>query len=152
MLTGVSMTHVPYKGDSEMVRDLAGGRIEMGLLVAAVGVPFSVEGRIKPIAVTGSERFKSLPNVPSVSESSIKSLTTLGVYATWGLVGPAGMPPAVVSQINEAVNKVARMPDVAQRLDPLYIKPHASTADEFHQYIETDLTRWRSVAKNLNLS
>ncbi|MBT2336594.1 tripartite tricarboxylate transporter substrate binding protein [Variovorax paradoxus] len=150
-LTGIQMTHVPYKGEVDMVRDLIGGGIDFGLVVGAVALPFAADGRIKPIAITGSERLSSLPSVAPLGESSVKELKALGDYATFGLVGPAGMPPAVVQKINEAVNKVARMPDVAQRFEKLQIKPKAGSAAEFRQQSEAELMRWRSVTKNLKL-
>ena len=78
-------------------------------------------------------------------------LLTAGVYSIYALLGPAGMPASVVKTLNDALNKVAQMPEVSQRLDGIYVKATTSAPNEVRQYLETEGNKWRELGKTLNI-
>lgn len=152
MMTGISAVHVPYKSDLEVVRDAVAGNVDFAFTTLSLTLPFIQDGRLRPIAVTGSERLKSLPEVPSVAETGVPELKAMGSYTFFGLVGPAGMPPAVVQRLNEAINRIAVMPDVSQRMREQFLwQPTTSTPVSFRQHMEKELAKWRELGKNLKV-
>ena len=151
-VTGTSFTHIPYKSESEITRDALAGNVDLSMVTAQFAVPLVNEGKVKAIAVTGTQRLKALPDVPSVSESGVTELKSMGSYTFFGLMGPAGMPPAVVQQINEAVNKVSAMPDVDKRMRELMmVRPKIATPAEFKGTLERELGKWRELSKTVKI-
>ncbi len=151
-LTGITMLHVPYKGDVDVVREVATGRAQFGIPTIATGAPWVQEGKLKALAVTGAERAKALPNVPSLAEDGgIEPLKAYGVYAIYALLGPVGMPPATTKTLNDAITKVSLMPDVRQKLEAANLRASASTSDELRQYLEREIARWKEVGKKVKI-
>lgn len=152
MMTGISAVHVPYKSDVEVVRDAAAGNVDFAFTTLSLTLPFIQEGKVRPIAVTGSQRLRILPDVPSVGEAGVAELKGMGSYTFFGLMGPAGMPPAVVQRLNEAINQIAVMPDVSQRMRETYLwQPMTSTPASFRQHMEKELAKWRELGRNLKV-
>ncbi|CAN7350096.1 Bug family tripartite tricarboxylate transporter substrate binding protein [Variovorax sp. LjRoot178] len=151
-VTNIKMTHVPYKGDADVVREIAAGNADFGIPTVATGTPFINDGRIKALVVTGTQRAKALPNVPSVSEDGgVEELKGYGVYSIYALLGPAGMPPAVTQALTEALGKISRMPDVAQKLEAGSVRASYSTPSELKQYIEKEVAKWKEVGKKVKI-
>lgn len=150
-LTGAPMTHIPFKSDGDVAREIAGGTIDFAMGSPISLIPFVSDGKMNAIAVTGNERLKALPGTPALAESNIAALKGLSVYSFFGLVGPAGIPPEVVATLNEALNKASRMPDLAERLDALAVKLTPGTPNDFRQYVDKELKVWREVTKKVKL-
>jgi tripartite-type tricarboxylate transporter receptor subunit TctC len=151
-VTGASFTHIPYKSESEITRDAMAGNVDLSMITAQFAVPLVKEGKVKAIAVTGSQRLKALPDVSSVAESGGSELKSMGSYTFFGLMGPAGMPQSVVQQLNEAFNKVSAMPDVDQRMRELMmLRPKVSTPAEFKGTLERELGKWRELSKTVKI-
>ncbi|EYS91860.1 LacI family transcriptional regulator [Cupriavidus sp. SK-4] len=150
-VTGIKLTHVPYKSDADVANELTAGNVDFGIPVAAQAVPFIAAHKFKPIAVTGRQRLKSLPNVPTTGES-VEVLKSVGIYSIYGLLAPAGLPAAVTQKLSDAFNKVAQMPEVVQRLDSVSVRATTSTPIEFRTYLETEGAKWRTVGKSLNIN
>lgn len=144
-LTGGSMLHVPYKGDVESTRDAMAGNVDFVMAMVQTAAPLVNEGRLKAIAVTGPQRVKALPDLPTVMESGVPELKGVGSYTFYGLMGPAGMPPAVVQRLNEAFVKVASMPDVAKRLSDVSLRPSNASPAAFTQYLESETANWQKL-------
>lgn len=144
-LTGGSMSHIPYKGDVESTRDAMAGSLDFVMAMVSTAAPLVTEGKLKALAVTGPQRIKALPDLPTVAESGVPELASSGAYTFYGLMGPAGMPPAVVQRINEAFSKVAAMPDVAQRLREMNLRPSTISPAAFTQYLEKEAARWQQL-------
>ena len=141
---GGSMTHVPYKGDADAIRDLMGGNVDIIMTPAQTAVAFVKDGKLRPIAVTGSQRLKALPEVPTIAESGVPELkTAVDSYTFYGLMGPKGMPPAVVQRINEAFNKVGAMPEVANWLRDVSLRPYNVSPTALSEYIDKNLTNYQ---------
>lgn len=149
--TGASFAHIPYKSDVEVTRDIMGGNVDIGIIIAQFAVPLIKDGKVKPIAVTGSQRLKELPNLPTIQEAGGEALKGMGSYTFFGVMSPAGTPAPVVERLNEAFNKVGAMPDVAQRMRDIVQQPVKATPGEFRQYLERELAKWREVGKRVKI-
>lgn len=148
----ISMTHIPYKGDADVVRELAGGTADFGIPTVATGSPFIRDGRVKALVVTGTQRAKALPNVPSLAEDGgIPALKSYGTYSIYALLGPAGMPPATTSTLSEALKKISQMPDVVQKLEAANLTAAWASPTELRSYIEGEVAKWKEVGKKVKV-
>ena len=152
-ITGMKMTHVPYKADSEVIREVIAGNVHVGIMTTLNTVSFVNAGKIRAVAVTTEERLPYLPDVPSLPQTGIKGIIALDPHTFISFVGPAGMPAAVVARLNEAINKVSAMPDVASRVrGTLYAEPATTTPASFREFVEKEQVKWKAIAKTVNLS
>jgi tripartite-type tricarboxylate transporter receptor subunit TctC len=151
-LTGISMTHIPYKGDADVVREMAGGFADFGIPTVATGSPFVKDGRLKALVVTGTQRAKALPDVPSLAEDGgVDALKSYGTYAIYALLAPAGTPPAVTNALSEALKKISTMPDVVQKLENANVRASWSSPSDLKQYLEKEVAKWKEVGKKVKV-
>lgn len=151
-LTDISMVHIPFKGDADVIRELAAGSVDFGIITIATGAPFISDGRVKGLAVSGDQRAKALPNVPTLQESATSEpLKNYGVYSIYGLLGPAGMNPTVTQALSDALKKISAMPDINQRLENGNVRVGFSTPAELKQYLEKEIAKWREVGKRVKI-
>jgi tripartite-type tricarboxylate transporter receptor subunit TctC len=150
--TGLKMTHVPYKSDSDVIREVMAGTVHLGIMTTLNTVQAVKAGKIRAIAVTTSGRLPYLPDVQGLSETGMKNLSALEPHTFISLVGPAGMPPAAIARLSEAINKVSAMPDVAARVrETLYAEPGTGTPTAFREFIDKQLVVWRDIGKTVKL-
>ncbi len=145
-LTGIRMTHIPYKSAADITRELPVGTVHVGItpLESAVGPVAS--GRVRALAVTGSRRLKALPNVASIAESGVKGVEGIDPYTYYALAGPPALPQPVVVTLSEAMNRVSKSPEVASQVrDKLYNEPAVSSPESFRKFVETDLAKWKKL-------
>jgi tripartite-type tricarboxylate transporter receptor subunit TctC len=98
--------------------------------------------------VTGLARHSQFKDIPTLDESGYKGFDAQQWY---GVVGPAGMPAAVVQQLNEALNTVLAAPDLRERLSVEAVEPNPMSPEKFSQFIRTDIARWTELAKARNI-
>lgn len=152
-LTGDSWTHVPYKSDGEVVREIAAGRIQLSISTTQQAMPLIGSGQLKALAVTTAERLPYLPNVPALPQTGIKGIEGIDPYTFYGLVGPKGMPAPLVARINAAINEISAMPDVATRMrNILFADPRTSTPESFRAFMEKDISKWHVVGSKVKLT
>jgi tripartite-type tricarboxylate transporter receptor subunit TctC len=150
--TGLKMTHIPYKADSEVIRETMAGNVHVGIFTTLNTVQAVKAGQIRAIAVTSEKRLPYLPDVEALPEAGMKNLTALDPHTFISFVGPAGMPPAVVAKLNEAINKVSSTPEVADRVrNTLHAEPGTLTPTGFRQFVEAQLAVWRDIGKTVKL-
>jgi tripartite-type tricarboxylate transporter receptor subunit TctC len=150
--TGLKMTHIPYKADSEVIRETMAGNVHVGIFTTLNTVQAVKAGQIRAIAVTSEKRLPYLPDVEALPEAGMKNLTALDPHTFISFVGPAGMPPAVVAKLNEAINKVSSTPEVADRVrNTLHAEPGTLTPAGFRQFVEAQLAVWRDIGKTVKL-
>ncbi|HVZ45655.1 MAG TPA: tripartite tricarboxylate transporter substrate binding protein [Ramlibacter sp.] len=142
----VKLTHVPYRGQPEVMTDLIRGDIG----VTAMTVPLVVQpvqaGRIRALAVTSSARLASLPDVPTVTEQGMPGLAISNWFA---LMGPAGMPPDVISALSAALSQALAAPDVRASLGELGLVIQPSPPAETLAFVQADLARWIAMSQSL---
>ncbi|MES2946201.1 MAG: tripartite tricarboxylate transporter substrate binding protein [Pseudomonadota bacterium] len=139
------MVHIPYRGVAPAFTDLMGGQTQAMFPGLAAAVPHIRSGRVRPLAVTGLVRHPQFKDLPTLDESGFKGFDAQQWY---GVVGPAGMPPAIVKQLNESLAVVLKAPDLREKLSVEAIEPTVMSPEQFADFIKTDIVRWTKLAKD----
>jgi tripartite-type tricarboxylate transporter receptor subunit TctC len=147
-MTGVDLLHVPYKGAGPMLIDLIGGQIQMGFDNLPSSMPYIRSGKIRPIAVTTTERWPGAPEIPTMAESGVPGYE---VSAWFGLVAPAGTPKPVVDRLQKAVAQVLAEPELAKKILDLGARQVGNTPEAFTAMIDAELQKWRKVVESNRL-
>lgn len=140
---GVPMTHIPYKGGAPAAQDLIGGQVPLMVDTASETIEHHKAGRVRILAVTGEQRTRALPDVPTLKEAGINT----SADAFFGLYGPAGMAADVVSRIDRAVAEALRDPAVQDRIYALGLVPSYAPATELAGMQAAHLRRWEAPIK-----
>jgi tripartite-type tricarboxylate transporter receptor subunit TctC len=148
-MTGVEMTHIPYKGSAPAVSDLIGGQISMLFDNMPTVLPQVKSGNLKGLATTAATRNRELPDVPTVSESG---LTGFLVMSWFGLLAPAGTPADIIQKLNLAVVDIIKTPDVQARILAIGSEPSPETPAQFAAFIQAETTKWAEVVKKSGAS
>ncbi len=143
-MTGTTMQHVPYKGRAFAIPDLVGGSIQVMFDNMPSALPMAKEGKIRALAQTTATRSAAAPDVPTVAE------TVPGFEATtwFAMFAPAGTPKDIITRINAEMQRVFKLPDVADKLRLLGLEPWLSTPDELARYQASEITKWAKVVKD----
>ena len=143
---GLDMQHVPYKGTALAVVDVLAGRVPMMIGTMSVLVPLIKSGKLRALAVTGSQRVPSVPDVPTIAESGFSGFEV----STWyGILAPAGTPKPIVTRLNNEIVRILKIPEVRGRLyDIGGFTFVGSTPEEFSAYIKTEIKKWATVVKS----
>lgn len=144
MLSGAKFLFVPYKGGAPAMTSVVSQETEAYFDQASTSVTQIKAGRIRALGVTADKRFGPMSDVPTFAEAGIRGFEVMNVT---GLVGPAGMPEAVVKRLNEATLKALQDPKVRERLHAIGASIVGSTPAQFGQWIREDLERWARVVK-----
>lgn len=140
----VSLTAVPYKGAAPMVQDLVGGQVSAGVVAASDLTQYHRAGKLKIVAVNGTQRYAALPDVPTLKELGYSGHDAL----EWvGLVAPAKTPKAVIDRWQPILSKILAMPDVKERLAKIGMDADPSTPAALHKLIADNLATWGPVIK-----
>jgi tripartite-type tricarboxylate transporter receptor subunit TctC len=144
------VVHIPYRGGTLIVNDVAGKQIDMAVLINASALPAIKSGAIKALAVTSERRLPWLPNVPAISETTgFKGFD----IASWaGLYAPVGTPTAVTSRLNQELNAVLKMDSVRSRLNEYGAVPGGGSLQDFQQFISQDRARFAKIVRTVPLS
>ena len=147
-ITKVDILAVPYKGTVLAVSDVVGGQIEMVFSDMVPAVPQIRGGRLRALTVTTTDRSPALPQVPTMIESGItEPLPT----QWWGISGPKGMPPAIVSRLNAEIGRIVQLPDVRQRYNDLGIMPVHSTPERMQELVRTEIPQMAKILAAIGL-
>ncbi len=143
-LTGTQMQHVPYKGRQFAIPDLVGGQIQLMFDNMPSALPMAKEGKIRALAQTTATRSGAAPDVPTVAETvpGFEATTWFAVFA------PAGTPKDTVARLNAEMQRVFKLPDVADKLKTLGLEPWISTPEELARYQASEITKWAKVVKD----
>jgi tripartite-type tricarboxylate transporter receptor subunit TctC len=144
----VQLLHVPYKGTALAVNDLVSGQLQAVLGTFATLSQLVEGGKLRALAVTGSQRAALAPNVPTVTELGLPGAR---IDFWWGLMGPARMPPEVVKRVNDELNAVLVQPEVRELLAREVAVPTPGTPDDFGKLMAFEVTRWSKLIKDANI-
>jgi tripartite-type tricarboxylate transporter receptor subunit TctC len=142
--TGTDIVSIPYRGGAQAITDMLGGRVDMNFGAGATLLPFIRDNKIKALAVTSPTRSTELPDVPTMIECGLPSLTTVTHY---GLFGLAGIPADVVTKLNGEMNEALEMPEVRASMLSVGIEPTGGSPQDFAAVIAQQLQQWGPVAK-----
>jgi len=145
---GINVPLIAYKGGGPAMADLVGGQIQLMFTNQLNAMPFIKAGQLKAIAVTSAQRTKQLPDVPTCQELGVSGFV---VDVWWGVMGPTGIPPAVIEKLNGYVNTAMATPEFSQRLDAVGAVPKPGTAAQFADLYASEVTRWAEVVRSANI-
>ena len=142
-MAGLDMVHVPYKGGAPALNDVVGGQIPVAILILSNVLPHVKSGKLRAIGVIEASRAKAAPEVPTVAEGGVPGFS---VPDTWiGIIGPAGLPPAVVERINAELQKAANNAAVRTRLDAAGFEVNLVAPDEFARQAPRTVESYRKI-------
>ena len=147
-VTGLDMTHVPYKGSAPAVQDLLGGQTQILIDAGTVLLPQIKGGKLKALAVTGPKRDPQLPEVPTVAELGLGGMEAVGFQ---GLVGPAGMPKDVVDRLAAELAKALAQPDIKAKFATAGAEVHPLGPAEFAAFVKKDNEKWAKLIRERKL-
>ena len=147
-MSGIDIQHVPYKGSSPALTDVVSGQV-----VAFIGnmpptVPLIKAGKLKALAVTTRSRSALMPELPTISEAGLPGYETV---AWFGVLAPAGTPPEVVNKLSAEIGKIAKSPEIREKLVAMGAEPVGSTPEEFKAVIDRDIAKWKPLAQKVNI-
>ena len=144
----IKMVHVPYKGTGPALNDTIAGNTQLIFGSVATSLQFTKSGRLRGLAVTTPQRIPAAPELPTVAEAGVPGYE---VVLWHGLVGPKGLPAAVVERVNQAANDALKSKDVADLLATDGVAPAGGTPERFRAVIKADIERWSRVVKQANI-
>lgn len=148
MAAGVNALHIPYKGSGPMLTDLMGGQIDFSFDTMTAATPHVKSGKAIAIAQTRAKRSPGHASVPTMAESGYPGFEA----TTWyGLMGPAGMQPAMIKRMTEDFNKVIAMPDVQERFAQYGAEDGGGSPEKFANFIKAEQVKWAKVVKDANV-
>jgi tripartite-type tricarboxylate transporter receptor subunit TctC len=143
-MAGIQLLKVPYKGESNMLADIMGERVDLGLVTATSADPLVKAGKIKIVSAGGPKRAYLFPNTPSMAEAGYPNFDA---NSHMGLYVPTGTPPEVVNRLHGAVAQVVRLPAVREKLQAMGGTPVGSSPQEFAAFLKTDRERAAQMLK-----
>ncbi len=144
-MTGIFMTHIPYRGSGPAMLDLVGGSVDVMFDNLPSAMPQIRAGKLKAFAVTSAQRSAALPEVPTVEEAG--RLKGYEASSWFGLLAPAGTPPDVVNRLQQEVAKSLNSPAIKEKLLAQGAMPSGSTPAEFARLIDSEHRKWAQVVK-----
>ncbi|MCK9908966.1 tripartite tricarboxylate transporter substrate binding protein [Microbacteriaceae bacterium K1510] len=148
MMTGLQMTHVPYKGSAPMLTDLLAGQVQVTFDNLPASIGHIKAGKLRALAVTTAVRSPELPDVPTVGET----VPGYEASAFFGLGAPKDTPKEAIAVINKYVNEALKDPATLKKLSDLGGLPLAGTPEEFGKVIASETAKWEKVVHAANLS
>jgi tripartite-type tricarboxylate transporter receptor subunit TctC len=140
----IDMVHVPYRGCGPAIVDGLGGQVPLLFNTVANTMPHVKAGRLRALAVTSAKRFPLAPELPTVAESGIVGYD---VDQWYGVLGPRGVPRAVVDRLHGEIARIVARPDIRERLLAQYFAPTTSTPESFGKTLRADIDRWGALVK-----
>lgn len=147
-VAGINLTHVPYKGGVPAVNDAIGGQLMMVSTSIPALVPYIKSGRLRAIAVTSAKRSSLMPDIPTIAEQGYAGFD---VNYWLGLIGPAKLPPAVVTKINTDVNAALAAADVREQFLAQGAEPAGGTPQAFDALIKREIKEWITMVKKAGI-
>jgi tripartite-type tricarboxylate transporter receptor subunit TctC len=142
---GVRFQHIPYKGAAQALTDVMSGQVALYMSSVPTLMGHVKNGKLRAIAVTSARRTPEMPGVPTVAEAGFKGFEAV----TWfGLLAPAGTPPAVIKKLNTEINQVLVQKDVAAKLRAEGGDVLGGTPEQFAALLKSELARWGQIVRD----
>ena len=147
-LTGTRFVHVPYKGGGPAMTELLGGQVALYFSTIIVALPHIKAGKLRALAVAGSQRASVTPELPTIAEAGVPGYAVDGWY---GMLMPAQTPPRIIKHFGESLHRVLQSAEVKQRLATQGIDTAVSSPEFFRKIIAVDLTKWAKVVRDAGI-
>jgi tripartite-type tricarboxylate transporter receptor subunit TctC len=147
-LTGISIVHVPYKGAAPATVDLAGGRIQLGMIGMGSAKGPIAAGQVRVLAVAAPTRLAALPEVPTFEQAGVSGYAVTNWF---GVLAPKGTPRHVIQTLNSHMGQAFENPQVEQRLADVGILPIKESVDQFQKRIISEHAKWRDIVRNAGI-
>src|SRR5215831_4112055 len=138
---GISLRGIPYRGNTQIVQDLLGGRLDVMIETGTIAFAQINGGTLRGLAVSSRKRFVLEPNIPAIAET----LPGFEVMSWLGLAAPGGTPRAIVERLNWEIGEILKLPDVRDKLAIVGNIPMPSTPEQMQDHIEQDAARWSRI-------
>ena len=145
LLAGTRMTHIAYKGTGPAMNDVLGGQVQLIFGSAPATVPLVKSNRLRALAVTTLKRMSSFPELPTINEAGVKGYE---VVLWYGVLGPKGLPKAIVERWNNGIHEATRLPDLRERLIAEGFEIDDSPPAVFQALLKRDVAKWQKVVKD----
>lgn len=145
---GLDITHIPYKGTTQILPDILNGRVDMALDSLPAYLPHIQSGKMRALAVASRQRSSLLPDIPTIGEAGLAGVVSATDYA---LYAPTGTSKELIAVINRESNAAIQLPDVKQKLASLGIELSGSTPEALGTELADEATKWAKVVKDANL-
>jgi tripartite-type tricarboxylate transporter receptor subunit TctC len=148
-ITGVKMTHVPYKGGGQAMTDVLGGQVPLYFCNAVQALPFAKSGKLRALAVTTPARSKALPEVPTLKEAGVSGVEMV----EWnGLYVPAGTPAPAIERLSNALQQTLKIPEMRKSIEDLTAEPFPGTRADAVAFVNAEVEKMARVVKELDIS
>jgi tripartite-type tricarboxylate transporter receptor subunit TctC len=142
---GVEFNHIPYRGGGPLMTDALGGQVPVAIGTVFLVNPHVKGGKVKALAVTSAKPSPQMPGVATVAEQGVPGFSAL---AWWGVIAPAGTPPAIIKRMNEELGKALKTPAVAEKLTAQGMDIIGGGPAELDKFLKTEIERWAKVVKD----
>jgi tripartite-type tricarboxylate transporter receptor subunit TctC len=142
------MVHVPYKGGGPALQDVMGGQVPVFFANMASSLPHVKSGKVRALAVTGSKRSASAPDLPTIAESGVPGYE---VYEWNAVFAPAGTPVEIVAKTHAAIARALAAPEVRERIAALGGEISALSPSETDKWLHAQVDKWARVVKEANI-
>jgi tripartite-type tricarboxylate transporter receptor subunit TctC len=143
-VSGARYNHVPFKGGGPSMIATVGGQVHFAIPAFPTAVPHIKAGKIRILAVTGSRRAPTMPEVPTAAEAGVAGYEFTIWFAAYA---PAATPKAVISRLNQVIVKSLQTADMREQLSKVGVDPESSTPDELGRLLRAEIARWAKVIK-----
>jgi tripartite-type tricarboxylate transporter receptor subunit TctC len=149
-MTGIKMTHVPYRGTAPALNDLMAGYIQVVFTDYGPAAPLISSGKLRALAVTTKKPFAMLPEVPPLADAGVPGFDA----AAWqGVIAPSQTPPAIVAKLNGELNAAVAMNDVRTRMRDIGMLPVGTgSPEELAQFFQSEIVRWGKVVQDAGIA
>ena len=144
-MTGIDMTHIPYKGRATAIPDLLGGRVTMMFDNMPSSLPLVKEGKLRALGVTSLKRSPAAPEIPTIAEQGLPGFDAVSWFA---LFAPAGTPKPIIDRLQGEVKKILASPTSRKKLAEAGLDVVGSTPDELAAYQRAEIAKWAKVVKD----
>ena len=144
-LQKVELTHIPYRGGGPLMTDAIGGQVPLAIGTVFLVNPHVKSGKVKALAVTSAKPSPQLPGVAPVADQGVPGFAAL---AWWGVIAPAGTPPAIVNRMHEELAKALKDPAVAQKLTDQGMEIVGGAPEEMDRFVRGEIARWAQVVRD----
>ncbi len=144
----IDIVHVPYRGLGPALIDLVADRIQIVFSDMAGLLPYVQSGKLRALAVTSSQRWRDLPELPTMSEAGVPGYDATSWY---GILGPANLPKDIVSSLNKVLQTILTNPDTVKKFSTLGVEPVTGSPSDFEAYMTAEIKKWGQVVSAANI-